>query len=470
MIENQQSGFDNNYIKMNSNESNEVDNNLFKNDEDIMVSENKSKDEEIVSYFCLSSDSQFSSVINIISSAIGGGCLNFPSILGQIGLPITISIFIFISLSIYYTIDLLRNFVVDTKIFSFALMTNDILGSNWLKVYTINSLIFYLSVEINYLSEIYTIISNKIGFSGNNEVISNLIYFLLSLIIEIYICIYISKIQKIHILSLISFLLFFIFLIILIIQGIINIINGPGDKLSYESLIFPEIKNNVEYFFRLMSFFIEFLYGYSYHSSYPMLLSNLRVVEHRITKKIHLISFIIISFSYLLITFFGFFLRASMSDILFVDDNNDNPSLQNNILINIFKIILCLFLFTLVPLRFIVIRDNYTSLIKKENKFTLKQELITVSLCLFFCNLIVFLTNESIIKFNIVSNFIQLFGGIFGVVISYILPVINYVGVNGKRKVKSIIGYILAGIFSIIGILSVGYSIYGLIIQNDYDK
>ena len=66
--------------------------------------------------------------------------------------------------------------------------------------------------------------------------------------------------------------------------------------------------------------------------------------------------------------------------------------------------------------------------------------------------------------------FLKLFGGIFGVIISFALPVVNYIGANGKTKVKSIIGYILTGIFSVIGLLSVGYSIYGLLIQNKYDN
>ena len=67
-----------------------------------------------------------------------------------------------------------------------------------------------------------------------------------------------------------------------------------------------------------------------------------------------------------------------------------------------------------------------------------------------------------------ITNFIQLTGGIFGVIISFVLPVINYIGANGKRKIKSIIGYGLAIIFCAIGLLSVGFSIYGLNIKNDY--
>ena len=55
----------------------------------------------------------------------------------------------------------------------------------------------------------------------------------------------------------------------------------------------------------------------------------------------------------------------------------------------------------------------------------------------------------------------------FGVIISFCLPVINYVSVNGKRKLKSIIGYLITGFFVIVGFLSLSYTIYKIIIGED---
>ena len=69
--------------------------------------------------------------------------------------------------------DLLRHFVVDTKFFSFALMTNEILGKQWLKIYAVSSLIFYISIEINNLYTIYTILSQMIELNGEHELILN---------------------------------------------------------------------------------------------------------------------------------------------------------------------------------------------------------------------------------------------------------------------------------------------------------
>ena len=156
-----------------------------------------------------------------------------------------------------------------------------------------------------------------------------------------------------------------------------------------------------------------------------------------------------------------------MFDILGIRNTNQKSEEASGTLIYIFRIILCLFTSSVFPLRFIVIRDNYTSLIAKKNKKKLPftADLISVFVCLLFCNLIVFLTNKSIISFNISLTCVTIFGGIFGVIIAFFLPVTNYVGANGRRKVKSIIGYIFTGIFSIIGVLSIIYSIYDLFIQ-----
>ena len=142
-----------------------TDNVVYQTEENLLISDEK------ISFFGISNDSQISVIINIVSSAIGGSCFNFPSILDILGLPCTLVVFTLIMISIYYTIDLLRSFVVDTRYFSFALISEKILGSIWMKIYVICSLIFYLSIEINYISEIYSIVSKMIGISGNDYVI-----------------------------------------------------------------------------------------------------------------------------------------------------------------------------------------------------------------------------------------------------------------------------------------------------------
>lgn len=429
----------------------------------IQTEENLMNSDEKISFFGISSNSQISIIINIVCSAIGGSCFNFPFIIEKLGLPLTLIIFILVMISIYYTIDLLRRFIIDTKYFSFALMTEKIIGTNWMKVYVICSLIFYLSIEINYISEIFTIISKLVGISGKEDYIKIIVYFIVTIIFEVFICSYSSNIKKVHIISFFAFICFLVILISVISLGLINL-SIEKDKLSYENLIATDTDNNLDLFFFINSYSIVYIYGYSYHSSFPTLLGNFQNnLDEKNSKNVQIISFIIIGISYLLITFFGYLLKSDVPEILFIKDE----SIESNVFEIIFKIIICLFEFTVISLRFIVIRDNYTTLFGKENMSFIKDLFIT-TIILISCNIAAYFTNENEIGFNILSNFMQLFGGIFGVIICYALPVIIYIGANGRRKVKSIIGYILTGIFLFVGIVSVCHSVYGIFHNNDY--
>ena len=431
----------------------------------IQTEENLMNSDEKISFFGISSDSQISIIINIICSAIGGSCFNFPFIIEKLGLPITLIIFILVMISIYYTIDLLRRFIIDTRFFSFALMTERIIGSNWMKVYVICSLILYLSIEINYISEIFTIVSKLIGISGKKDYIKKIVYFILTIIFEIFICSYSSNIKKIHIISFFSIIFFLVILISVIVLGFINLTNEI-EKLSYENLIATDTDNNLDLFFFINSYSIVYIYGYSYHSSFPTLLGNFQNnLDEKNSRNVQIISFIIIGISYFLITFFGYLVKSDVPEILFINDD----SIENIVFEIIFKIIICLFEFSVISLRFIVIRDNYTTLFGKKN-MTFIKDLIITFIILLFCNIAAYFTNENEIGFNILSNFMQLFGGIFGVIICYALPVIIYIGANGRRKVKSIIGYIITGIFLFVGIASVCHSVYGIFHSNDYLK
>ena len=46
-------------------------------------------------------------IINILASTLGVGCLVFPNILYQIGIITSLIIFIFVSISVYFSLDLL---------------------------------------------------------------------------------------------------------------------------------------------------------------------------------------------------------------------------------------------------------------------------------------------------------------------------------------------------------------------------
>ena len=156
----------------------------------------KSKNGVNRSYCGIRGDSEISCILNIVVSAIGGGCFSLPHLMYEGGIVVSLIIFLFVTICVAYTIDLLRSFVVDTKYFSFALMTETILGSKGLKVYAVSSFVIYVSMEVSYLTSMYYYITS-IFETGT---LFCIIYFVITMIIEVFICFYISKIAKMHLL------------------------------------------------------------------------------------------------------------------------------------------------------------------------------------------------------------------------------------------------------------------------------
>ena len=69
-------------------------------------------------------------------------------------------------------------------------MTETILGPKWLKTYAICSFTIYTCMEVGYLSSIFLYIKGMYELKGLS---SKIIYFLVSMIIEIIICLYITN-------------------------------------------------------------------------------------------------------------------------------------------------------------------------------------------------------------------------------------------------------------------------------------
>ena len=118
-----------------------------------------------------------------------------------------------------------------------------------------------------------------------------------------------------------------------------------------------------------------------------------------------------------------------------------------------------------------MIRDNYITLFG-EKRIKLFSELVIIIIFIFICNLFVFGvgTFEKYLEDWDIRTLIQAFGGMFGVIISFCLPVINFISVNGKRKVKSIIGYIITGFFVLVGIFSLYYTFYKIVVGDDKSR
>ena len=431
----------------------------------------KSKNGVNRSYCGIRGDSEISCILNIVVSAIGGGCFSLPHLMYEGGIVVSLIIFLFVTICVAYTIDLLRSFVVDTKYFSFALMTETILGSKGLKVYAVSSFVIYVSMEVSYLTSMYYYITS-IFETGT---LFCIIYFVITMIIEVFICFYISKIAKMHLLSIISISCFFVLLFTLIIISLAANIKGEvGSKFTSENLFFPNIQPNsvINKLLSISSFLTEYVFSYSYQSTFPTILGNLQNVTQSTTQRVHLISFGIIFGAYLITTIFGFIMSDEVPTEIFQQDEQTNYFKGGwEYLVVPYKIVLCAFYLTLIPLRFIVLRDNYITLIG-EKKMTFFKELLIISIFIFISNIFVFGVRlfDGINKNINVKSLIQAFGGIFGVIISFFLPVVNYMSVNGKKKVKSIIGVIINVIFIFAGVLSTANSFYQIIFKEKKEE
>ena len=444
--------------------------NIIYGEEDFNInSDRSSRNEANVSYCGIKGNSELSGILNICASTVGAGCFTFPWIISTLGILNATFIYLLVTICIYYSIDLLRSFVVDTKYFSFSYMTETTLGKKWLMVYSFSSFIYYLTVNINYLSLLYSIFKSSFV---SHSTFYGFIFILVTCSLEIFLCLYTSKTAKINLFSLITMFNYAIIVFVTVIEGFHSSIKNEyiSKKFSKEYWISPSA-DGVTVFFASITAIIKYIYAYSYHSSFPTLIGNLKNVNDTNSKKVHNISFIIIAVTYFLIGFFGYLLRENVSTVLFREYEDSNEGDYFTIAI---KFILFFFLFSLIPSRYIVIRDGYNSLIGKE-KMTYKKDLLITVLGFLFSNGLVFMSEElfvtgGIIEIDIFSIMVYIFGGLFGVIIAFGLPVINYAAVNGKRKIKSLIGYAVTGLFLIIGLISFGYSFNEMFVKRETNE
>ena len=438
-------------------EDNTNENIIFNNNaSSIAIQRNHTKALQI-SYCGIKGGSELSCILNVIVSAIGSNTFTFSYIIYDSGIIASFLIFMFVTACIYYSMELLRSFIVDTKYYSFALMTETILGKKWLKVYGVSSLVVYLSMVVSYKKMMYTYIMTFFDVDSNIVI---LIYYFSIAAIEIVVILF-TRNTKIQILSIMSIFCFTAILLCIIFFSLKRNMEKDLGKFEKERF-FPSSKSSAERFFDILSNFITIVYGYCYHATFPTLIGNLNIVNNKTTKKVHLISFSIIFGAFFLISFFGYMYTSndSVQRMLFVENLSEND-IDDPFVLKMFKLIISLFFFTLIPIRFIIIRDSYTIVIGQK-KYTLKQEIIVTTCFIILSNVLVFVMNLYKNEYDPekLSYFVQIFGGIFGVIICFILPVINYVSVNGKTKIKAIVGYTITGIFVVICVLSQGYSLY----------
>ena len=386
---------------------------------------------EVISYLYIKSNSSISAILNICAATFGAGCLTFPHFVDSIGILNSLFVYIFVSICCFYSCDLLREFVVDAKYYSFSAMTEIVLGKKWLIVYALSSSAFYLSGIISYLNVCYSIFKTVYkNEESYKKYIYGILYILITYALEVFLCLYTRNTQRIHLISILVIITFSIFVLFIIIGGIKGFNSEKFESEKFFNPFGDESPNKI--FFEFINTAIMYIYGLASHSTFPTFLGNVNTIS-KSSKKINIISFGIIGLTYMLVSFFGYLFKKEVPEQLFLDRINDEGDF-----INIFlKIIVFIFLFCLIPHRYMIIRDAYTCLFG-QIKFNNKIDLLFVIICLFVVNLIIFLENEVFNgengNYNIFSVFTNKFGGLLGTIIAFLLPVINYAAINEKNK------------------------------------
>lgn len=409
--------------------STEITDNLNGTD-DISSSSEK---ESIQSFFSIKSNSSFIAIINICASAFGSGCLTFPHFVDSIGIFNSFLVYIFVSVCLYYSFDFLRGFVVDIKYNSFSVMTEKVLGKNWLIVFAVSSSIFYLIGIINHMNVCYSIFRMLlINEESYKKYYYGMLYLLITYGIEIFLCLYTRYTQNVYLISFVAVIAFSFFIALIIIGGI----NGlTSEKFESKKFFHPfGDKNITDIVFEFIYAALMYIYGFSYHSTFPTFLGNVNKTG-KSSKKINNISFGVICLSYIIISFFGYLYKKAVPGQLFLDRMNEENNFIN-IFLGVFAFI---YLFSLIPHRYITVRDGYKHLIGNK-KFNDKIDLIFVITCLFIANCIIFLDQEITRgendNYNIFSFCSNIFGGLLGVLIAFLLPIINYVTIDEITEMK----------------------------------
>ena len=439
-------------IELSENTEDDKDDNLYENEGNSNITI-----DEVTSYLFIKSNSVLSAVLNICASTFGAGCLTYPHFVDKVGIINSLIIYIFVSICLYYSFDLLRSFAVDSEYYSFSVMTERVLGKKWLMVYALSSSIFYLSGIMGYMNVCYSIFRTLWSdVKDYRRYIFGLIYLFITYIIEIFLCLYTRITTRVHLFSIIVIIAFSVFVVIIVIGGIKECKTEKFEKERYFNP-FDDNSTSNKIFFEFIYTSIMYIYGFSYHSTFPTFLGNVSTIATT-SKKVNLISFGTICSAYMIISFFGYLYEDEVPDQLFLGDMNNS----NDFLDIFLRVVVFIFLFTLIPHRYITIRDGYKCIIGKQ-KFTNIKDLVMIVICLFIANAMVFIDKEVVIEenknFNFFSVFTNIFGGLLGVIIAFLLPAISYGAINGKTKPKAIIGYIISILFLVVGLLSVGYSI-----------
>ena len=196
--------------------------------------------------------------------------------------------------------------------------------------------------------------------------------------------------------------------------------------------------------------FVVFMFGYLNHNGFLLVMKNLQNPTEKRTTKVMRRSFWIEFIVYFVLALSGYFLTPNTKE-MFLNTRLRESETALKYCFGVAKVIMVLCLQSLIPLRWSLLKESLFSFFKDNQINKTADTIITVVMLI--------IMNYSLLFVDNVVNIIGFVGGIFGVLVCYFIPLFIYIGIFGKKKVKSIIGYILLIFFGIIGVISTIFSL-----------
>lgn len=399
------------------------------------------------------------STMTATAMTFGTGCMTFPYIIGQVGVVPGVVIFLLVSFSMLYTLDLLLKGSLNANTFNFGELTKKSLNNAGFIVYNVSTIIFLIGAVMTYQLTSYQFFMDIFAryFYEKEESQLHLIKWRFAIIItvscfliQIPLCLY-EKMSKLKYTPIIATCAIIIIMLIIFIVFLFHI-----DFSSNDIRWFIGKRISEEPFWNKISIitnaFVVFMFGYLNHNGFLLVMKNLQNPTEKRTTKVMRRSFWIEFIVYFVLALSGYFLTPSNTKEMFLNTGLGGSGTDLEYYFGVAKVIMVLCLQSLIPLRWSLLKESLLSFFKDNQINKTAETIITIVMLI--------IMNYSLLFVDNVVNIIGFVGGIFGVLVCYFIPLFIYIGIFGKKKVTSIIGYILLIFFGVIGVISTIFSLY----------
>ena len=412
------------------------------------------------------------SIFNMVILSMGTGMLALPKYISNTSLVLSCLLIIGISICVWWSLLLLSKSCEKNKKYNYSKLIELLYGKKLsilfdiiVILYSFGVLILYNCIILSNLGEaiyglyFYQSFKTLEDFQQNSFwkewYIQILLPYASSLLIVYPMCL-IKDVSKLRIISLIGVLNIVFLIIIIIVQS--------KDYITEDNLV-----NNVNYIniekgfkgnFDTLNFISSIFYASCFHIGCVPVISTLNNnVRRRIYKAIRRTILIDILF-YLLVSVIGYLSIPVNTPSLIIQRPTLKPH-DSDIVMSIGKIGLVLMFFTKLPNTYSSLRITLFDKLWGTTEITNVKNYILTFVVIISCVTCSILYSE-------ISSYIKLMGGLFSTMVGFLFPSLLIVRSNKRKRYhwKNILTVVLFIGLTLIGFISSGFTIYGMIFGN----